>query len=79
MREGEGYSRRRVRSVQVTKGSNMGFICTAITEILPNPKFLDHSHTLQLFIVDESNVNLRSKIHLFIVYFHMQENCKLVA
>ena len=52
MREGEGYSRRRVRSVQVTKGSNMGFICTAITKILPLPKFFDYRQTLQLFIVD---------------------------
>ena len=52
LREGEGYSRRRVRSVQVSMGSNVGFICTAITEILPLSTILDHRHTLQLFIVD---------------------------
>ena len=45
MREEEGYSNRRVRSVQVSKGSNIGLICTAITEILPLPKFLDYTHT----------------------------------
>ena len=33
-------------------GSNVGFICTAITEILPLPKILDHRQTLRLFIVD---------------------------
>ena len=60
MREGEGYSRRRVRSVQVTKGSNMGFICTAITEILPLPKFFDYRQTLQLFIVDGATSIIRS-------------------